>query len=377
MHPDSLVRRIHVCVCAAVPPVVWGGPGTGKTARITSYTRAIEAHGERWLLSRCEPIDLAPRVYHEGRVIVSLPPEVERCAVAPLGRFGIRAVIFADELNRATQETEGAFLSIADSAPAGVAVISACNPPTRGQAARSFGSAMSNRFCHLDVEVDADAYATAMLQGWPSGSDDLPVPDATAIGAETLTARAIVGGFIRAEGNDALSHEPSNPVEAGKAWPSPRSWDHAVRVYAVARSFDYPADDVMALVAGCVGPGLAVKFLAYAADASIDPEALLADPKGWDIPKGRVDKTIAHLSMVLAAVTRKLDDTRWRASWALVNVTCDAGQADAALFMANALMALLVANGKSKEPVKLANPAPMMPQRIVALMTAAARKVKP
>jgi len=122
----------------------------------------------------------------------------------------------------------------------------------------------------------------------------------------------------------------------------------ALQLYAVCRTLDYSAEDTVALLAGCVGPGAAVEFLAYAADSEVDPEELLKDPAGWEPPLGRVDKTIAAFGMVVAAITRDLTDARWRAAWALVGRASDAGQADAAIFAANSLIALETANGKAE-----------------------------
>ena len=81
-HSDPILRRVHACVLARVPVCLWGEPGTGKTERVKSYAKARSLHLERWLLSRCEPIDIRPRIYHEGRVIVGEAPEVERCRAA-------------------------------------------------------------------------------------------------------------------------------------------------------------------------------------------------------------------------------------------------------------------------------------------------------
>lgn len=91
--------------------------------------------------------------------------------------------------------------------------------------------------------------------------------------------------------------------------------------------------------------GVAIEFLAFAADAEIDPEALLADPTLWVPPVGRVDKTIAALSMIVGAVGRDLTDPRWCAAWALVGRAETASQADAAMFAGQQLLGL---SGKAK-----------------------------
>jgi MoxR-like ATPase len=356
MHHDPIIRRMHACALAFVPCLLWGGPGTGKTARVVSYGKARGLHVERWLLSRCEPIDLKPRIYHDGKVVEGTPPEIARLAKG--------GVLFADELNRSTREVEGAMLDRIDNPPPGVIVVAACNPPSRGQAARSLESAAANRFCHLDVDADSPAYASALLTGWPMGSDDLDEPDPKTLSRETPTARSIGSAFIRHRGESVLSKEPATPVEAGRAWPSPRSWDHALRLYAMARALSLGVEDTTALLGGCVGPGAAVEFLAFAADSEIDPEELIKNPKAWVPPVSRVDKTIAALTMVVGAVARDLTDARWKAAWGLVEIAADASQADAALFAASALISL-EPKGKGLTRAHV-----LMPARIAKLLTA-------
>lgn len=352
---SPMVRRLHACILAGVPALFWGPPGGGKTETVKAYARATGRHLERWLLSRCESIDLKPRIVVAGEIIVCDPPEIKRAGEA-------RGIIFFDELNRSMPEVIGAALDRIDSPPEGVAVVAACNPPTRGQAARSLESAAANRFCHLDMITDAEAYASALVSGWPSDASTLGALDADDVARELTIVRSLASSFIRRR-SDVLSKEPADPVQAGRAWPSPRAWDHALRVYAVARVLSYDAEDTLALVGGCVGAGLAVEFLAYVADSEVDPEELLRAPKSWIPPAGRVDKTIAALSMVVGAVSKDLTDDRWKAAWMLVSVATDAGQADAGMVAANMLLAL-----PPKSAVKLAPTHTLMPVKLAKLL---------
>ena len=372
-HQDPIVRRLHACILALVPAAFWGPPGGGKTSRVLGYVRCTGRAIERCLASRLEPIDVKPRIVSDGAIKVLVMPEVQRLADAFTA--GRRGVLFLDEFNRSTREVEGAMLDVIDSAPAGVAVVIACNPPSRGQAARSLESAAANRFCHLDVDSDAAAYATALLTGWPVDVGALDEPEPARLLKETNTARALASGFIRRR-PEVLSKEPTDPVQAGRAWPSPRSWDHAIRLYATARSLGYDTEDTTALLGGCVGMGPAVEFLAFAADSEIDPEELLKNPSAWVPPAGRVDKTIAALSMVVGAVSRDLTDARWKAAWALVSIAADASQADAAMFTAQQLIALApkTRTAPSHPGAKGLTPAHvLMPARIAKLLAGASK----
>lgn len=364
MTGDPILRRLHACIVARVPCVYWGSPGTGKTKRVAAYAAARSGHYERWILSRCEPIDLKPRVYHEGRVVVAAPPEIDRCAAA--AKEGKVVVLFADEMNRAPREVEGAFLDIADNPPPGVSIVMACNPPSRGQAARPLESATSNRLCHLEVKADARAWADAQIAGWGVSVEDFPLPAKGDAERADAKARALVSSWIRRR-EALLEKQPENAADASKAWPSPRTWEAARDLYAASLSLGLDAEDTRALVAGCVGDGPAIEFLTYAADADLpDPEELLANPKSYVPPRSRVDKTVAALTAVAGALGRQIDNDRWLAAWKLLGIVVDAEQADAgAVGLDLYLAAFRGLNKRSPELAKKLVQPPVMAARHV------------
>jgi hypothetical protein len=378
MHSDPIIRRTHACAVARVPVCYWGGPGTGKTARAFAYAKARKLHVERWLLSRCEPIDLKPRIYEGGRVIVADPPEIVRLAEHNGG------LLFLDELNRAARETEGAALDRIDYPPPGVFIIAACNPPSKGQAARSLESAAANRFCHLDVVANAEAWANAQVSGWPEdeGESALPWPDEATMARADARARALASAYIRKAGGtpaDAqhpdhgtiLEELPSNTVHAGRAWGSTRTWEYARRVHAAAIALSLDAEDTRTLIAGCIGDGAAIHFLAYVADADLpDPEELLKDPDKYVPPANRVDRTVAALTAVAGAVAGKFTDARWKASWKIVQKCVDADQADGAMVGGDLLVAAYKRLGKSdaKAQEALTHPHKLMPERMARIL---------
>ena len=361
MHPDPIVRALHTCALAQVPICLWSPPGAGKTARVRSYVTALGLPHVRWLLSRCEPIDLKPRVYDGGTVVVSDPPEIKTLMglAAPVERMP-RGVLFLDELNRATREVEGAALDRIDAPPQAVAVVAACNPPSRGQAARSLESAAANRFCHVSVASDPTAYASALIGGWPSEPGAFRgIGDALWQKCHDQVS-AILSAFIRSK-PDALEKQPDNPVDAGRAWPSARTWEY-VRLVHTARlaqavgetpSGGHPDDsarqaaetrlvgDLLMLVGGCIGEGLATEYLAFVASADLpDPDVLLANPGAYTPPAGRIDRTIAAISAVTSAVERDLTRERWQAAWQIAERCLSAEQADAAMVMGDLLVSL-------------------------------------
>jgi AAA domain (dynein-related subfamily) len=347
---DPILRRLTACVTAHVPAYLEGGPGTGKTARVALLANLLGAHHERVLLSRLEPIDVRPRAIGPKGINVFDCPEIARAREAK------RAVLFADELNRCEPSTANAALDLFDSAPPHVAIVAAGNPPLRGRSARPLESAVANRFCSLDVPPDADAWAAAQVVGW-TPSDPLPTAHADQITAATDQAKILVSAFVRAR-PELLSAEPGDPILAGKPWPSPRTWDYAIRLLGVSNAFRLPADDISALLSGCVGPGPASELATFIDAADLpNPDAVLADPKSWVIPTGRADRVIAVLSGLAQAIARQPTEDRWRAAWAFVERVVNANQTGAASVGAS----LLIPVGKTG---KLSMAGQHMPERL-------------
>jgi hypothetical protein len=370
MHSDPIVRRIHACVLAGVPAYIVSEPGTGKTARVRMYSKITSRHMERWLLSRCEPIDLKPRGQDGKTVFVCEPPEKERLRASVIA--GILGLLFLDEINLSTRETEGAALDIVDDPPHGVAIVAAGNPPTRGQAARSLGAAAANRFCHLPVGVDPIAWSKAQVGGWDEGAGSCEAPDSAALARADMRARALFGSYIRKFGSGrkegdkvvpVLERVPDNPVEAGGPWPSSRSWENARKLYAFATALGYDSEDVRALVSGCVGEGEVIPLLTYIEEADLgDPEDVLAKPKEWKPDPNRVDRNIVLLTAVAGAVEANMTVDRWDAANRIVGRCSDEGQADTAMVYGDMLIAVYKRLGSKDKPLqaKLTSPHVLM-----------------
>lgn len=108
---------------------------------------------------------------------------------------------------------------------------------------------------------------------------------------------------------------PEEPARAGRAWPSPRTWDMTARLVAAAEAADASDLVVSLLIRGCVGVGAGVEFLTWLAEADLpDPEAVLADPENFVLPE-RGDRAYAALSSVAAAVASDPSNGRWERGW--------------------------------------------------------------
>ncbi|MGW6204568.1 hypothetical protein ACWF9B_13105 [Streptomyces sp. NPDC055089] len=152
-------------------------------------------------------------------------------------------------------------------------------------------------------------------------------------------ARRAVCGLLSAR--PALVHRlPSGETRRGGAWPSPRSWEMTLRLIAFATAAGASRDVLSLLVRGAVGDGPGLELLASLDRMDLpDPEDLLADPAGAELPE-RGDLRQAVLDGVVAAVRRTPEKSRWDAAWALLVRALETGAPDLVVVPATTLAAL-------------------------------------
>jgi len=133
---------------------------------------------------------------------------------------------------------------------------------------------------------------------------------------------------------------PTDEARRGGPWPSPRSWEMALRLLAIATATGVSRNVLSIVVRGAVGDGPGLELLASLDRLDLsDPEQLLADPAGAELPE-RGDLRQAVLDAVVAAVRRRPEKARWDAAWALLVRALEAGAPDLVVVPATTLARL-------------------------------------
>ncbi len=164
-------------------------------------------------------------------------------------------------------------------------------------------------------------------------------------------ARRAVCGLLSAR--PRLVHQlPGSETRRGGAWPSPRSWETALRLIAFATAADSSREVLSLLVRGAVGDGPGFELLASLDRMDLpDPETLLADPANAALPE-RGDLRQAVLDGVVDAVHRKPDKSRWEAAWALLVRAAETGAPDLVVVPATTLASLRRADWDVPEAIE-------------------------
>ncbi|WP_026184064.1 AAA family ATPase [Desulfitobacterium hafniense] len=333
----SIVPALSIALQAGVPILAWGPPGVGKTATITSLAEVLDLPLEVVIASIREPADFSGLpVVGEAGVYLEPPAWAHRLVRAGKG------VLFLDELSTAPPAVQSALLrvvlerAVGDlTLPGSVSVVASANPPEQAVGGWDLSPPLANRFCHLYWSLDTQGWVDGMIHGWSMGhSARLPQGWEDAVTAK----QALLASFIRHRPH-LLLQVPNDESQAGRAWPSPRSWVMAARLLAAADSVTAEDDVAAALLAGCIGEGACLEFLAWRKDLDLpDPEEILADPTRLKLPD-RGDQSFAILTAVITAATGRLTKERWAAAWLVLALAAEQGKKDVAAVAAKKLAA--------------------------------------
>ena len=312
---------LGIAVAARIPVLLWGPPGTGKSSVVRDLANAMGWPCEVVIASIREPSDFAglPIVVDGG---VRFAPPGWATSLADGGH----GVLFLDEISTAPPAVQAALLrvvlerTVGDlQLPEDVVVVAAANPPDQAADGWGLSAPLANRFCHLNWTTDAATVAHGFTAGFPAPTaPTLDGIDANVQRDALTRAKAEIATFLLLRPG-TVAAPPTDRAAAGRAWPSPRTWEMAGTLLATARLAKADAEVHTALVCGCVGEGPGIEFLAWRAELDLpDPETVLADPAGFALPE-RGDRAYAVLTSVAAAVAADATVERWAAGWQVVD----------------------------------------------------------
>jgi hypothetical protein len=297
-----------------LPVLIEGEPGIAKTARVKQLGRTVLVKVRSLFAAQHPPEDFSGALIPDGKGSAN--------QVCPLTQIRElikeeRGIIFLDEINGAPPATQGAVQSFIHERVAGdqkipgrIRVIAAQNPAEIATGGFQMSPPLANRFVHITdpgpTSRDWITYimgtSSSKLQASLKQIEEQIIDDWPNLFPESL---ALFAGFMEAMGSEYLHKRPpvSHP-QSGKAWPSHRTWDYALRGWTTARILEKSDNIRDALVEACVGPGAATAFLEYARQADI-PKPLEVIEGKWQPDKDRLDIVFAAYTGAVAYVRQR------------------------------------------------------------------------
>jgi hypothetical protein len=247
--PKAAKRSILKAIKTRRPVFLWGPPGIGKSDVVKQIGEQTNREVIDVRLALWEPTDIKGIPYYnadQGKMVWAPPAEL------PTDEDST-ALIFLDELNSAPPAVQAAAYQLilnrrvgTYKLPKGVDIVAAGNREGDRGVTYRMPAPLANRFVHLEMKVDFDDF-----QDWATLNNIHP---------EVL-------GYVGFAKQDLYDFDPKSP---SKAFATPRSW---VFVSDLLQDDDTDADTLHNLVAGAIGDGLAVKFMAHRKIAGRLPKA--------------------------------------------------------------------------------------------------------
>lgn len=249
MGPKAAKRAIRKAVEKHRPVFLWGPPGIGKSEVVGQIGADLGREVIDVRLALWEPTDIKGIPYYNSDLgtMVWAPP-----AELPVNEDST-AIIFLDELNSAPPAVQAAAYQLilnrrvgTYKLPKGVDIVAAGNRDGDKGVTYRMPAPLANRFVHLEMKVDFDDW-----QDWATLNKIHPE----------------VVGYVGFAKQDLYDFDPKS---ASKAFATPRSWSFVSELL----DDDHIDNETLTnLVAGAVGDGLAVKFMAHRKIASRMPKA--------------------------------------------------------------------------------------------------------
>ncbi|MHB8919688.1 MAG: AAA family ATPase [Halothiobacillus sp.] len=251
-----LLRETFTAPHYAVPLMIWGAPGIGKSDLVREAAAAQGLALIDLRLSQLEPTDLRGIPLHENGTVRWAPPD----ELPNAARDGACGVLFLDEINAAPPPVAAsAYQLILDRRlgnyhlPEGWSIIAAGNRLDDRGITYAMPAPLANRFMHIHLRADAEAWLD-----W----------------AERNTIAPLLQDFIAAHPEWLARFTPEPEI---KAFPSPRSWAFADRVISRRVLIDATT---FSHIAACVGQSAAAALSEFAGEKNpvndwlAEPDAL-------------------------------------------------------------------------------------------------------
>lgn len=254
-------KAILTCFKTQRPLFLWGPPGIGKSELVAGITEELGGYMIDLRLGQMEPTDLRGIPYfNKDKAVMDWAPPVDLPDAELASKYPV-IVLFLDEMNSAAPAVQAAGYQLILNRrlgkyvlPDNVVIVAAGNRESDKGVTFRMPSPLANRFVHLEMRVDHAAW-----EQW----------------ATLNSIHSDVVGYLGFSKNDLFDFEPRS---ASRSFATPRSWSF---VSKFCEQRDVSDAELTDLIAGTVGEGIAIKFMAHRKVAG-------QMPKPEDVLSGKV-----------------------------------------------------------------------------------------
>ena len=241
--PNKAKNALQFAMRKKRPIFLWGPPGIGKSDIVAQITRSLSnSHLIDIRLSLWEPTDIKGIPYfdaNEGKMVWGAPAELPDAAMS--AQYD-NIVLFLDEMNSAAPAVQAAAYQLILNRrvgqyklPDNVIIVAAGNREADKGVTYRMPAPLANRFVHIEMGVNFD--------DWFQWAVDNKI-------------HQDVVGYLQFAKQDLYDFDPKS---SSRSFATPRSWSFVSELLEDALDEGTTTD----LVAGAVGEGLAVKFMAH------------------------------------------------------------------------------------------------------------------
>jgi hypothetical protein len=287
------------CFRAKRPAFLWGPMGIGKSELCEGIANEMGGLLIDLRMATMEPTDLRGIPFYNKELgTMSWAPPVELPSEELAAQYPI-VVLFLDEMNSAAPSVQAAAYQLVLNRKVGtyklpdnVVIIAAGNRESDKGVTYRMPAPLANRFVHLEMRVDFDSW-----QSWA---------------VENRVHKDVVG-FMNFSKGSLFDFDPRSP---SRSFATPRSWTFVSELLGDEIGSDGVLTD---LVAGSIGDGLAIKFMAHRKIAGQLP--LPADILAGKVKDLKIKEISAMYSLVVSMcyelqdAQKKLAGTKDKDTW--------------------------------------------------------------
>ena len=264
MKPSQLPHALALCYQTKRPAFLWGPPGIYKSQIMAQFAEANGYELRDVRATLIDPTDLKGFPVVAKDQMSWVPPDF-----LPKSNSKTKGILFLDELNQALPAVQAACYSLVLDrrignyiVPDGWLVVAAGNRASDRSGVYSMPAALSNRFLHLNCEVDNNEWLE-----WASKADIHP----------------LVRAYVTWRPANLVTSEMKAGVHA---FPTPRSWSFVSELLHGAEEVSTPDAILTQMVMGTVGDGVGIEFVGFMKESQELPsiDKIMKDPTTADVP---------------------------------------------------------------------------------------------